>query len=185
MLVGDACLFTAAAFYLLALLGGFIGIVIGPMAAWLYHGRRLDKTSVLSGVFGLLIGVGVVGGFLLLVPFALNALGVGDDSDFTVPIVLLSVIGSVFGLLLVWMGFDGLRDLMPGRRLHTRLDIVRLIAIMLIVAGSLVVLSIQTTSPETEMGTAAVFALAAAVTGGLTMFATIKIQARRSKTAAV
>lgn len=123
-LVGDACLFTAAAFCLLVLVGGPLALVIGPAAAWLLHDRRLDWAAVISEVMGIVIGLVVVGGFFVLVPLVSATIGPVGGQEFAVPAALLAIAGTAFLALIVVLDIDGIRDLLPARRKHIRLDYV-------------------------------------------------------------
>src|SRR2546421_1510786 len=74
-IVGDACLFTAAAFCVLAVCGGPLALLAGPAAAWLLHDRRIDRTAVVGGVIGIATGLVSVGGVVVLLPLVEGAIG--------------------------------------------------------------------------------------------------------------
>lgn len=170
-LVGDACLFTAAAFGPLVLVGGAPALVIGPAAAWFLHDRRLNGAAVMSGVIGLLLGVVGVGGFFVLAPLVPAAIGPVGGWEFAVPVAFLATASALFLALIVALDIDGLRDLLPAHRKHVRLDYARLVATLVVAVFAAVVSLLQTLYPETEIGDAGVFALGAAAVGAVTMFA--------------
>lgn len=164
-IIGDACVFTAV-----AIVAGPLALVIGPSAAWLLHGRRMDRSAVMAGIIGMAIGFLVVGGFFFLLPIVLGAIRPVGSGEFTVPVALLAWTGVVFLAVLVALDVDAVRDLSsPARQNHTRLDIARLVA-TLILAGAAVVMSIvQLTHPATAIGDAGVFALGAGAVGAVAM----------------
>ena len=176
-LVGDACLFTAAVFCLLALVGGPLAVVIGPAAAWLLHDRRFNRAAVICEVIGIVISVVVVGGLFVFVTLVSGAIGSIGGWEFAVPAVFLLTAGSVFLALIVVLDIDGIRDLFPARRRHIRLDYARLISTVVIAVFVVVVSLVQTIYSETEMGDAGVFALGAAAVGAATMLAMKSIHA--------
>lgn len=185
-LVGDACLFTAAAFCPLALVGGPLAFVIGPAAAWLLHDRRIDRAAVISEVLGIVISVVVVGGLFVLAPLVSTAIGPIGGREFAVPAAFLAAAGTVFLALMVLLDIDAIRDLLPARRKHIRLDYLRLASTVVIAVFVVVVSLVQTIYPETEIGDAGVFALGAAAVGAVTMLAMQSIHAyweRRSGSA--
>lgn len=164
-IIGDACVFTAV-----AIVAGPLALVIGPSAAWLLHGRRMDRSAVMAGIIGMAIGFLVVGGFFFLLPIVWGAIRPVGSGEFTVPVALLAWTGVVFLAVLVALDVDAVRDLSsPARQNHTRLDIARLVA-TLILAGAAVVMSIvQLTHPATGIGDAGVFALGAGAVGAVAM----------------
>ena len=180
-LVGDACLFTAAAFCVLSLVAGPLALVIGPAAAWLLHDRRIDRAAVISGVIGLAAGGVAVGGFCVLAALVAGAIGPVGGWEFTIPVALLGTVGAVFLVLLVVLDVDSIRDLSPRRRKHTRLDLARLVSTLVIAVFVVVVSRVQATHPATEIGTAGVFMLGAGAVGAATMLVAKAIHARWEK----
>ena len=176
-LVGDACLFTAAAFCPLVLVGGPLALVIGPAAAWLLHDHRIDWAAAISEVIGIVISVVVVGGFFVFVPLVSAAIGPIGGWEFAVPAAFLATAGTVFLALIVVLDIDGIRDLLPARHKHIRLDYARLVSTLVIAVFVVVVSLVQTIYPETEIGDAGVFALGAAAVGAVTMLAMKSIHA--------
>lgn len=183
-LVGDACLFTAAAFGPLALVGGAPALVIGPAAAWFLHDRRLNGAAVMSGVMGLVISLVVVGGFFVLAPLVSAAIGPIGGWEFAVPVAFLATASAIFLALTVALDVDGLRDLLTAQRQHVRLDYARLVATLVVVVFAAVVSLLQTLYPETEIGDAGVFALGAAAVGAVAMLAMKSIYAYWEKRSA-
>src|SRR5512143_1418473 len=127
-MVGDACLFTAAAFCPLAVVGGPLALIIGPAAAWLLHSRRLNRAAVISGGIGLVVGIILVGGLLMTAPLLARAIEPPGASEFAVPVALLAAVGAVFLAVVVALDIQAIRDLLPARRQHVRLDIARLVS---------------------------------------------------------
>jgi hypothetical protein len=181
VLVGDACLFTAAAFCLLAVVGGPLALVIGPAAAWLLHDRRIDWAAAISEVVGIGIGIFVVGGFLLLVQLVTTAIGPIGGREFAGPVAFLATASAVFLALMLALVIESVRDLAPARRKHLRLDYARLLATLVVVVFVVVVSRLQWIKPESEIGDAGVFALGAAAVGAVTMLAMKTILAYREQ----
>jgi hypothetical protein len=176
-LVGDACLFTAAAFCIL-IVAYPLALVTGLAAAWLLHNRRFDRAAVISGVISIVISAILVGGILLLLPLVVNASSTAGGSEFFLPIILLSALGTAFLFIVLMLDVEAWGDLRPGRRMHTRLDIARLASTLILLVFTLVVVLVQAFRPETEIGDAGVFLLAAAVVGAVTMLVALAIHAR-------
>ena len=176
-LVGDACLFTAAAFCILIVVFP-LALVVGLAAAWLLHDRRFDRAAVISGVISMVISAILIGGFLLLLPLVVNASRSGGGSEFFLPIILLSALGTAFLFIVLMLDADAWGDLRSGRRTHTRLDIARLASTLVLLVFTLVVILVQAFRPGTEIGEAGVFLLAAALVGAVTMLVTLAIHAR-------
>ena len=170
-LVGDACLFSAASVFGLPL-----SIVLGPALAWWLHGRTFDAGAVLGWLAGLLVAVAVVGGFLVGLPLALQAAAPSGPEDFTVPIILLSIAGAALFAVAAALAVVAIRDLMPGRRARVRVDIVRLAAVAVLVVGAVAIFMIQRAYPASEVGSAAVFALATGAIGAITTWVACAVQ---------
>jgi hypothetical protein len=166
-LVGDACLFTAAAFCPLVLVGGPLALVIGPAAAWLLHDRRIDWAAVISEVIGIVISVVVVSGLFVLVSLVSAAVGPIGGREFAVPAAFLATVGTAFLALIVVLDIDGVGDLSPARHRHIRLDYARLASTLVIAMFVVVVSLVQTIYPETETGDAGVLAFGAASVGAV------------------
>jgi hypothetical protein len=177
VIAGDAGLFTAAAFSILAIVAPPLALIAGPAIAWYLHGRRFDRAAMLSGGLGLVIGLLAVGGF-----FALFSLIAGriqpSDSEYTVPAVALAVVGVAFVALVVALDVDSLRDLRGSLRQHTQLDVARLISTGVIVVFGGVVMGLQLAHRASEIGDAGIFALGAAAVGCITMLAAEAIYGR-------
>lgn len=180
-IVRDACLFTGAAFCLLAVIAGPLAVIIGPAAAWLLHGRRLDRAAMLSGGIGLAIAIIVVGGLLVLASLVASAIGPVGGWDFAGPVALLAIVSAVFLAVVVRLDIDSIRDLFTARRQHIRLDIARLVSTLIVALFVAVVTLVQAAHPATEIGDAGVFALGAAAVGAVTMAVMQAIHARWEK----
>jgi len=176
-LIGDACLFTAAAFCVLVLAPP-AALVVGPVAAWLLHDRRIDRTTVVGGVVGILVGLVAVGGIFALLPLMVGAIGSVGGWQFTVPVAILAAVSAAFLALIIALDVDGVRDLMRAQRAHTRLDVARLLSTAVIAVFVAVVSFLQATRPGSEVGDAGVFALGAAAVGAITMAVTSAIHGR-------
>lgn len=164
LLAGDAALFSAVFVF-----AAPASLLLGPVAAWLLHRRRLDRTVVVSGLLGLLgalvsIGI-VVGAFSLYARFS----GRFDPLDVSGGIALLAVFGAVFSGVVLALVVDAVRDLLPGRRAHVWLDIARLLSAITLVVGSVVIAKVQIANPTSEIGDVGPFALLFAVLGALTV----------------
>jgi hypothetical protein len=174
-MVGDAAVFAAATIAL-----GPLALLVGPAAAWYLHGRRINRDAAISGLLGLAAGVLSVG---LLFVVLLAAGGVfGERSGETESLsglMLLAVAGAVLFVVLLALAIDAVRDLSPARRLHVQLDIVRLIAASILVGGTAVVLTVQLSNPQSEVGDAGAFALLAAAVSAVTILVGAKLDDRR------
>jgi len=191
-LAGDACLLTAAAFGLVvgalgaafapqaepaegvawvSLLSGVLSlavVILGPLAAWRLHGRRLTWMVVLGAVLGGFVGSNIVG-MLVMVVFAplgwlVSQLG---GSDFAGLIAMVVIVGGAFVSLLVWLVTDGVRDLSPSRRVHPRLDAVRVVSAAVLVVFALGVALWTANHPGGESGEAVIFAMLAGLVAAL------------------
>lgn len=175
-ITADAALFTAVTVAFAPL-----SFVVGPAAAWLLHGRRVDRSAVISWGIGLLAGVaGVRGLFAALLAIG-AAIGPVGDSEFTGGIVLLVVASAVFLAMLVALDVDALLDLAVARRIHVRLDIARLVATLIVALAVVAVTVIQTTNPASGIGDAGPFALFAGAIGAVTMWVGNMMHARLEK----
>jgi len=171
VLVGDACLFTGATFCVLAVAGGPLALLVGPALAWALHGRKLDGHAIISGLIGLVVALMAVGGVLAGIPALVRALapaGIGG-SEYTGGLIALIAVSAVFASLLIALDVFALRDLVPARREHVRIDVARLVATAVIVVFGVVITVLQLRNPAMEIGDAGVFALAAAAVGAVTM----------------
>ena len=182
-IVGDACLFTAAAFCVLAVFGPLLAfaLLVGPVTAWLLHDRRIDRTAVVAGAIGIAAGLVTVGGVLFLLPLVAGAIGPVGGWEFAMPVALLAIVSLAFLGLIIALDIDSVRDLMPARRTHTRLDVARLVSTAVIAVFLAVVSFVQATNPASEIGDAGVFALAAAAVGAVTMMVARAIHTRSEK----
>jgi len=185
-LAGDACLLTAAAFGLVvgalgvafapqaepaeaeawvSLLSGVLSLavmILGPLAAWRLHGRRLTWMAVLGAVLGGFVGSNIVGMLVMLIfaplGWLVSQLG---GSEFAGLIAMVVVVGGSFVALLLWLVTNGVRDLSPSRRVHPRLDIVRVVSAAALVVFALGVALWTANHPGGESGEAIIFAMLA------------------------
>lgn len=178
VIVADAVVLTTAAFCLLAVVGAPFALVVGPALAWVLHGHRLDRGVMMSGVIGIVAAIAVVGGVLVLIPRLFAASVPSGGSEFAGPIALLGAFVLALVVLVVVLDIDGIRDLLGRQRVHARLDIARLASTAIIAIFSAVVGAIQHSHPETEIGDAGVFALAAGVVGGIAMLIAVRVERR-------
>ena len=168
-MVGDACLFTAAAFCPLAIVGRPLALIIGPAVAWLLHNRRPDRPAMISGGIGLVIGIILVGGSLMTAPILVRAIEPPGVSEFAVPVAFLAAVGAVFLAVVVALDIQAIRDLLPARRQHVRFGVARLVSTGIIALFAAIVSAIQLANPASEVGEAGIFALGAGAVGAVTM----------------
>lgn len=172
-LVADAAVISAATVAI-----GPLSLIVGPAAAWYLHGRRLDKAAVLSGLFGLVGGVVSVGVlYASLVALSGGFAQAGDSQDFTGGLIMLGIAAVVFFSVLVALDIGAVRDLRASRREHVRLDIVRLVATLVLVAGAAAIAVAQTMNPASEVGDAGAFALMAGAVSAVTTYLAVKLHA--------
>ncbi len=143
------------------------GVVVGPVAAWLLHGRRIDVAAVVGVGFGLPAGAGVVVGLVLLGMLSGEATRLVANSELLGPLAVLVLVGLGFVALMVWQNVDAVRDLSPSRSEHRRLDIVRIVCTILFVLFAATVVGINVANPNSEVGEAAIFAMAGSVVAGV------------------
>lgn len=189
LLAADACLMTAATFSVavgaqfaaFAALGSpkhdsivmgvvtavlmLAGAIAGPVLAWLLYGRPIRWVTVLGAV----VGAGAVGPVAALLPVVPTVLGwplkLFTDAELAGPIALLVLASAAFVALVAWLVVDTVRDLVPGVRVHLRLDAWRLAAVaVLVVLVSIVGVSAMR-APGSEIVDAVVFAMLAGVAG--------------------
>lgn len=180
VLVADACLLTAAALCVLVFLPP-LALLIGPGAVWVLHDRRLDRTAVIGGLIGIVVGIVAVGACLVVAALVFDLLGPVGGSESTVPAAALAVVATGFLVLLVALDVAAVRDLMPSRRVSTRLDIARLVSTAVIVVFVSVMGFLQVTRPNGEYGDAGVFALGAGAVGAVTMMVMSAVHARADR----
>jgi len=157
-LVGDALLATGAAFAavmgLTALLVAPTGepreglewvtavasllamatVVVVPVLVWLQHGRRLSGLAVLGGVVGAIsagavfMGVAALSGLLGLIvaPFT--------DAEYAGPVAMLVIVSVAYAGAVLWLVVEGIRDLRSAEPRHHRIDVVRIVSAVVLVA---------------------------------------------------
>lgn len=146
------------------------GTVVGPALTWVLHGRRIDRTAVLSAMAGYFVG-GIVGGitFMLLVAVASLAAKPFTSWEFAGPVAAAAIVAVAMLAFVVWLDVGAVRDLSPSRREHVRLDVARLVSTTVIVVFAAVVALAMRSDPENEAGA---FILAAGVFAGAGMAVT-------------
>lgn len=188
---GDALLMTAAAFGVIIGLSGLliaptgtpepgtewaaalssilslVVVVVVPVLVWIMHGRRVTIHAVVGGVLGALSA-----GFVFFAIVALSALlglllSPVTDSEFAGPIAMLVVVSAAFVALVFWLVVDAIRDLAPNRRANLRIDLLRLVSVVVLVALSVGVALWTFDRPGDESGEALVFAMVAGLGGAL------------------
>jgi hypothetical protein len=167
-LSADACLFTAAAVCLTA---GMVplALLIGPVAVWLLHNRRIDRRALIGGVVGLIAGTLAIGGLFLLALFVAGVFTANPDEPFSVPYAIVIPALVVFGGVIAALDIDSLRDLARSRRAHTRLDFGRLAATAVIVVFAVAVGLMQMANPASEVFELGLFALGGAAASAVAM----------------
>lgn len=187
-LAADACLLTSASFLLVTALAGLlvpqgeaqgavallmaagsllslIVMAAAPILAWRLHGRPLTWTAILGGI----VGGFLAGAMVLLISLVAMLLGglttLVAHSEFAGPLALLGVLAVAFLVVVVLMVIAALRDLSPTRRLHPRLDVIRLVAAGILALTSAGVGIWIANHPGTETGEALIMAMAAGLAG--------------------
>lgn len=178
-LAGDACLLAAAAIPL-----GPLALLIGPVGAWLLHGRSLSKRVALGAAFGLVAGLVVVGALIAALAFALNAAGLGGDNQNTIPLILVGIVAAAFLAAVISLDIDAIRDLAPTRRAHARLDVVRLILTAVLLVGGVSIFLVQRANPGSEIADAVIFSLASGAVAAITTYVATKYAERSTGAAA-
>lgn len=135
----------------------------GVAAAWWATGREVDRWSVLGGVaaiaVGLPLGIGVVTALVMLMR-PLGGLLPGS------PMQTLFGFGALVAIaLFVPVVVRAVRDLLPGRRSHPGLDVIRLVCVAVVLALALVVAPAIAAVFNPEIAEAGAFALMFALAG--------------------
>jgi len=164
-LAGDACLLAAVTIPL-----GPLALIIGPIASWLLHGRSVNKRAAIGLVIGLVAGTVVVGAFMAVLALGLSAANFGGDSQNTIPLVLFGIVAVGFVAAMIALDVDAIRDLVPARRVHLRLDVVRLVATAILLAGGVAIFLAQRANPGSEVADAAVFAVLSGATAAVATY---------------
>lgn len=141
-----------------------VGVVIGPLAAWLLHGRRVDWTTTLGALVGYALGGVAVFALTLLAALPMWVVHLATGSEYGGAIAYLAVVAAAFLVLVGWLVFDAARDAAPQRREHPWLDLARLLAAVSAVGFSLVVVIFTITGSGFDPD-ALVFVLATGVLG--------------------
>ena len=187
-LVFDACVITMGLFSLVtaaelgvtAALGGAAlpgwleffssGLVLataigGPILAWWLHGRRFTWMALLGGFLGaLIVGALALSSQWVAIPLTwlISPVSTADSAG---PIALLTVLGAVVIVVIVWQLVDAVRDIFPARRVHVVLDILRVVSVIGIVSLRFVVNTVIQSNATGEIGEALVLALIVGVAG--------------------
>jgi hypothetical protein len=139
---------------------------LGPLTVWLLHGRHAGFAATLAALLGYVAGGAAVFAMLLLsgvVMRAGRAAGVfttTEDGSSVVGHVAAALLAAALLGLCGWAGSAAVRDLLPGRREHLRLDAARLVAGSLCVAYVALVLARVATGPGANAGMNAMLMLA-------------------------
>jgi len=143
------------------------GVVVGPVAAWLLHGRRIDVAAVVGAGAGIVGGILAVQGLVLLAMLSSEATRLVANGELLGPLAVLVLVGLGFVALMVWQDIDAVRDLSAARGEHRRLDIIRIVCTILFVVFAATVIGINVANPKSEIGEAAIFATAGGVFAGV------------------
>jgi hypothetical protein len=144
----------------------------------LLHEHRIDRTAIVSGLIGIAAGLLAVLGVSLLLSLVAGAAGRASGGEAAVPVAALTVISSMVLALIIALVADSVRDLLLARRLHPRLDVVRLVATAVIAVFGAVVITLQAMDLARAVGDAAIFALGAAAVGSVTALVMLARDAR-------
>ncbi len=150
---------------LAVLLGG----VAGPALAWFMHGRRITLPAIL----GALLAGPVVGAAFFLFLALSQVLGwiisPISDAEGAGPLVLAALVALDFVYVMAWLLVDGARDLRADPPTHKKLDIARILAVVVLVAYSAIVVVLALGEAGPEMLEAIAFMLMGAVSGAATI----------------
>lgn len=148
---------------ILLLVLSFGGEVVGPVAAWLLHGRRISGVAVLGAVLGFIAGGIAVQGVVVVAMLSGQLTKLVMGTELVGPGAVLAIVVAAFVALVVWLDIDAVRDLSPARSLHRRLDIVRIASTVVVVLLMGAIIGVSIANPKTEIGEAAIFALAGGI----------------------
>lgn len=142
-------------------------VVVGPVSAWILHGRRLSWAAVIGGVLGGFLASMLLGAATMLLVGVGVTVSAITGSELAGPITTLALAGLVLLALAVWLARDAVRDLAPERRAHPRLDVVRLVAIGLVAVVAVGSLVWSATHPGDESAELIAFALGTGLLGAV------------------
>jgi hypothetical protein len=142
-------------------------VVVVPVLVWLQHGRRLSWLAVLGGVVGA-ISAGAV--FMALAALSgLLGLIVSPFTDFEYagPLAMLVVVSVAYAGAVLWLLVDGIRDLRSSQPRHRRMDGVRIVSALVLVALVTGTAWSVAQNPGDESGEAPIFMMLAGLSGAL------------------
>jgi hypothetical protein len=111
-------------------------LALAPLLAWRLRARRADRSATGGALLGYIAGG--AGAFLLLLlvavvgraGMAVGLFATDTDAGAAVAPVFVVIVAALLALTCVWLGADAVRDLSPRRRVHVRLDVARLAALV-------------------------------------------------------
>lgn len=161
---------------------GVAGFFVGPLVAWLLHGRRVDWVASLGALAGFVLGGAAVYAATMLAALVTWIVFRVTGSELGGAVAFLTVTMLALLALAVWLSVDAIRDLSPNRREHVGLDVARLLAAVLVIGFSIGVYAVTTTMQGGFDPEALAFMIAAGIAGGVVVaaadFATLNMGRR-------
>ncbi len=114
-----------------------IALALGPLIAWVLHGRAADGRATLAALLGYLVGLGVaLGGWWVIdvVDRVDTSAGPARDAGGMLGPTVVAILRVALLVVAIWLDGAAVRDLLRARRDHLRLDIARLSATVAAVA---------------------------------------------------
>lgn len=158
---------TEATFSALAIQGGSLLLSLaavggGAVLAWRLHGRALTAPVVVFMVFGILIGTPAAFALFGGLAFLMSRIPMGDGP----PWIAIGVLAAAVIALLAAPMVDAIKDA-RGPRVHPRLDILRWMALAVVVAVGVIALPLLGAIQGSEMGEAGLFMVPFSLAGAL------------------
>jgi len=145
-----------------SLLLSLLAVGGGAVLAWRLHGRQLTSPVAVFMVFGILIGTPVAFGLFGGLAVLMSLIPLGDGP----PWIAIGVLAAAVMALLAMPMVDAVRDA-RGPKAHARLDMLRWIALAVIIAIGVVALPLVGAIQGSEMGEAGIFMVPFSLAGAM------------------
>ena len=161
-----------------------LGIVIGPILAWVLHNHRITGFSIIGGLIGYVAG-GVVVGLATLAAMLLGIIvKLFTSNELLGPIIVLAILALIFLAAFIFLVIDAVRNLLAKKRDSVRLSVARLIAACIIIVFACGAFVYMLTIEDAFDAEVFVFVLAFGLAGAVAVAtADIVVKAREKKLA--
>lgn len=146
-----------------SLLFSLIAVGGGALLAWRMHGRSLTPQVGAFMAIGVLLGTPVAFAAFGGLAYLMSRIPTGNEGP---PWLAIGVLAAAVIALLVMPVVDSVRDVRGGRE-HTRLDMLRWIALAVVVAIAVIALPVLGAIGGTELGEAGIFMVPFSLAAGI------------------